>query len=87
MSCPLDLAKESLAVMMRRDESFSIQRKDPWAPTAYVADMMPCQASVGEEALGSVKARCPSIWECQGLEAGVGEWLGEHPQRSIGVGE
>jgi hypothetical protein len=26
MSCPLDLAKESLAVMMRRDESFSIQR-------------------------------------------------------------
>jgi hypothetical protein len=24
------------------------------------------------EALGPVKALCPSVWECQGQEAGVG---------------
>jgi hypothetical protein len=27
---------------------------------------------MGEEALGPVKARCPSVGECQGQEAGVG---------------
>jgi hypothetical protein len=26
---------------------------------------------MGEKALGPVKARCPSIWECQGRE-----WMG-----------
>ena len=25
-----------------------------------------------EEVLGPVKALCPSVWECQGQEAGVG---------------
>ena len=30
------------------------------------------------EALGSAKAQCPSVGECQGREAGVGE----HPHRS-----
>jgi hypothetical protein len=32
----------------------------------------PCQSSVGGEALGPVKALCPSVGECQGQEAGVG---------------
>lgn len=36
----------------------------------------PCLASMGEEALGPVKAPCPSVGECQGGEAGVGEWVG-----------
>ena len=28
------------------------------------------------EALGPVEARCPSIGECYGSEAGVGGWVG-----------
>jgi hypothetical protein len=32
----------------------------------------PCWASMGEEALGPVKARCPSIGEFEVREAGVG---------------
>jgi hypothetical protein len=32
----------------------------------------PSQSSVGGEALGPVKALCPSVGECQGQEAGVG---------------
>jgi hypothetical protein len=28
---------------------------------------------MGGEALGPVKAQCPSVGECQGREAGVGE--------------
>ena len=31
---------------------------------------------MGEEALGPVKARCPSAGECEGGEAGVGVWVG-----------
>jgi hypothetical protein len=34
------------------------------------------------EALGPVKAQCPSIGVCQGREAGVDECLGEHPHGS-----
>jgi hypothetical protein len=30
----------------------------------------PCQAAMGGDALGSVKARCPRVGECQGKEAG-----------------
>jgi hypothetical protein len=37
---------------------------------------------VGGEALGPVKALCPIVGECQGGEAGVGRWVGEHPYRS-----
>jgi hypothetical protein len=37
---------------------------------------------MGDEALGPVKAQCSSIGECQGREAGVGRWVGEHPHRS-----
>jgi hypothetical protein len=37
---------------------------------------------VGGEALGPVKARCPSVRECQGLEVGVGGWVRKHPYRS-----
>jgi hypothetical protein len=32
----------------------------------------PSQSSMGGEALGPVKALCPSVGECQGQEAGVG---------------
>jgi hypothetical protein len=41
----------------------------------------PCWASVGGEALGHVKTPCPSLRECQGREAGMGGWVGEHPYR------
>ena len=39
----------------------------------------PCQASMGEEALGPMKAQCPSKVECKGTEAGVCGWLGAVP--------
>ena len=42
----------------------------------------PCQASVGGEALGPVKARCPSVGKCQVGEAGVGRQMREHPHVS-----
>ena len=44
----------------------------------------PCLASMGEEALGPVKAQFPSIWECLKSEVGVGAWMVEHPHRSRG---
>jgi len=31
---------------------------------------------MGGEALGLVKARCPSVGECQGREAGGSGWMG-----------
>jgi hypothetical protein len=31
--------------------------------------------SMGGEALGPVKARCPSVGECQGREAEMGGWV------------
>ena len=31
---------------------------------------------MGREALGPVKAQCPSVGECQGREVGVGRWVG-----------
>ena len=39
---------------------------------------------MGGEALGPVKVLCPSAGDCQGGEAGVGEWVGEHPHRRRG---
>jgi hypothetical protein len=33
-------------------------------------------ASMGGEALGPVKARCPSVGECQGGEGGGCGWVG-----------
>jgi hypothetical protein len=36
----------------------------------------PCGASMGEEALGPVKARYPSVGEFEGGEAGVGGRVG-----------
>jgi hypothetical protein len=42
---------------------------------------------MGGEALGPVKVRCSSVGECQGGEAGVGGWVGEHPHRSKGRGD
>jgi len=37
---------------------------------------------MGGEALGPVKALCPSIGECLDRKAGVGGWVGEHSHRS-----
>ena len=31
-----------------------------------------------------MKAKCPSVGECQGSEVGVGGWVREHPHRSRG---
>ena len=42
---------------------------------------------MGGEALGPVKAQCPSVGECQDREAGVGGWVREHPHRSRGRGD
>ena len=36
---------------------------------------------MGGEALGSVKAGCPSVGEFKSGEAGVGGQVGEHPHR------
>jgi hypothetical protein len=35
-----------------------------------------CWVSVGGEALGPMKAQCPSVGECQGKEEGMGGWVG-----------
>ena len=37
---------------------------------------------MGGEALGLVKAQCPSVGECQDREAGVGGWVKQYPHRS-----
>ena len=42
---------------------------------------------MGREALGPVKARCPSIGKFEGGEVGVGGWVGENPHRSRGKGD
>jgi hypothetical protein len=42
---------------------------------------------MGGEALGPVKARCPSVGEWEGGQAGVGGWVGEHLHRSGVTGE
>jgi len=39
---------------------------------------------MGKEAFGPGKARCLSVGECQGREAGVEGWLGENPHRHRG---
>ena len=36
------------------------------------------------KALGPGKARCPTVGECQGWEASLGEWVAEHIPRSRG---
>ena len=42
----------------------------------------PCGASMGEEVLGPVKARCPSFGDCEGKEVGLGELVETHPYKS-----
>jgi hypothetical protein len=42
----------------------------------------PCQSSMGEEALGPVKARCPSVGELEGRDVGGSVWVGVPPRRS-----
>jgi hypothetical protein len=41
---------------------------------------------MGGETLGPMMAQCPSVGKCQGGEAGVGGWVGEHPHGSRGEG-
>jgi hypothetical protein len=40
---------------------------------------------MGGEALGPVKALCPSLGECQGQEVGVGGWVEEQGE-GVGIG-
>ena len=55
----------------------------------------PSWSSMGGKALGPVKLVCPSIGECQGLEAGVGwlwssgrgEEIGDFQRGKIGNGD
>jgi hypothetical protein len=42
---------------------------------------------MGGEALGSVKARCPSARKCKGGEPEVGGWVGAHPHKSRRKGD
>jgi hypothetical protein len=37
---------------------------------------------MGREALGPVKAQCPSVGECQCRESGVGMWVRKHLHRN-----
>jgi hypothetical protein len=55
-------------------------------PSRICSRRWPCLASMGEEALGPVKAQCPSVGECEDGEAGVGGWVVEQPHRSRGRG-
>jgi len=41
----------------------------------------PCQASMGEGALGPVKVQCPCVEEFQGREVGVDQRVGAHLHR------
>ena len=40
--------------------------------------------SMGGEALGPVKALCPSVGECQGQEAGVGRLVSRGREEGVG---
>ena len=42
---------------------------------------------MGKEALGPVKAQCPSVGECHGRKEGVGGWMGEHPHKVMERGD
>jgi hypothetical protein len=44
----------------------------------------PCWTSMGKEALGPEKARCPSVGECQDREAGMGGLVSR--RRGYGIG-
>jgi hypothetical protein len=46
----------------------------------------PCWASMGGQALGFVKARCPRVGEFEGGEMGGFGWVGEHPHGSMRMG-
>ena len=57
-------------------------RRDPWLHVC--SREWPCWTSVGEVVIGSIGVRCPSVEECQGREARVGMWAGEHSHRGRG---
>ena len=44
----------------------------------------PCRASVGGKALGSVKAQCPGVGECQDREGGVCGLVSREGEGGIG---
>jgi len=55
------------------------------AAAAYAAEDGPHRLSMGGEALGPAKVRCPSVGKCQGREAGRGGWVGgETPSKKQG---
>jgi hypothetical protein len=45
----------------------------------------PCVTSMGGEALGPVKAQCPSVEKCQDRGAGVGVLLSRGKRGGMGV--
>ena len=51
------------------------------APATYVAENGLVRHQWEERPFGPVKALCPSVEECQGREAGLGELVGEHSHR------
>ena len=55
------------------------------APAAFVAEDGLVGHQWEEKALGPVKALCPSVGECQGQEAGVGELVSRGMGKEIGV--
>jgi hypothetical protein len=54
------------------------------APAAFVAEDGLVGHQWEEKALGPVKALCPSVGECQGQEAGVGELVSRGRREGIG---
>jgi hypothetical protein len=45
---------------------------ETYGPSCICSRGWPCGTSMGGEALGSEKAPCPTVGECQGRKAGVG---------------
>jgi hypothetical protein len=48
----------------------------------YVAEDSLLWESMGEEALGPMKAQWPNVRECEDGEVGAHGWVGSHPHRS-----
>jgi hypothetical protein len=57
------------------------------APATYCSRRWPSETSVRGEALGPVKAQCPSTGECQDRKAGVGEQMEGRWDRGFSEGK
>jgi hypothetical protein len=62
--------------------STRLHMERPMALATHVAEDGLVGHQWGEESLGPVKTGCPSVWECEGGETGVGWRVGEHHHRS-----